>query len=175
MSRPKIAFGLLAVLFCARVAFLAGWELSVFENQYWVVRASENYTELDSGRKSMGSTAASYSSEGEQSPDLCTLADVVCSNEDITSMIQAMFPEDPETAVAIAKAESGMRAHAIGVNRNGTKDAGLYQINDIHGYSLDERLNPYENVKIARKLYDKHGWTCWSAYTNKSYQKFLIQ
>lgn len=37
---------------------------------------------------------------------------------------------DPDLAVRVAKAESGLSATAININTDGSKDRGLYQIND---------------------------------------------
>ncbi|MCU6670870.1 type III secretion system invasion protein IagB [Enterobacteriaceae bacterium H4N4] len=39
---------------------------------------------------------------------------------------------DPYLLFAIAKVESGMNPHAVGWNRDGTRDVGLMQINSIH-------------------------------------------
>jgi hypothetical protein len=91
----------------------------------------------------------------------------------IEDKIRAMFPEDPDRAVAIAKCESGMRANAFnGKNTNGSFDSGLYQINSVHGYSKEKLFDVDFNLKIARKLYDRNGWGdwysskhCWSKYS----------
>ncbi len=82
------------------------------------------------------------------------------------------FPECPEIAIAIAKAESRLNPQAIGYNTNGSIDRGLFQINSIHG--LGEELYNYRtNIQVARKIYEKRGWSAWSAYTNGSYKKHL--
>ena len=80
----------------------------------------------------------------------------------IEEKIRAMFPEDPDRAVAIAKCESGMRADAFnGKNRNGSWDAGVMQINSVHKYSKEYLFNVDNNLKVARKLYDRQGFNPW--------------
>jgi Lysozyme like domain len=78
---------------------------------------------------------------------------------------------------AIAMAESGGRTDNIGVNkRNGSRDRGLWQINDkAHPEVSDDcAFNPpcaaqamYSISKGGRK------WKPWAAYNNNSYKKFL--
>lgn len=80
-------------------------------------------------------------------------------------------------AIAIAKAESGMREGALNINTNNTVDVGLFQINSIHftkqGCSLKEVSTLEGNVKCAKQIYDASGWNAWSAYNNGSYLQFL--
>lgn len=49
--------------------------------------------------------------------------------------------------------ESGWRYDAIGVNKNGTRDVGLAQVNDIHGMSLEDRLDYKKNIDKAYQIY----------------------
>ena len=72
-----------------------------------------------------------------------------------------MFPEDPHTAVAIVTGETAgtWDPEICGpVNKNGTIDCGLWQINDIHLPELKrlglDRLDPEDATKFARILYD---------------------
>ena len=81
----------------------------------------------------------------------------------IEKKIRQKFPEDPDTAIAIAKAESGLKIEAINVNTNGTKDRGLFQINSCHGYG-DELFDIDFNLYVARQLYEKSGWNPWVVY-----------
>ena len=75
-------------------------------------------------------------------------------------------------AIAIAKAESGLRCEAVNVNRGGSVDKGVFQLNSVHTAkgNLDDCL---EGIKIAKVIYDRQGWSPWVAYTNKSYKRFL--
>lgn len=82
----------------------------------------------------------------------------------VEEKIRAMFPEDQDRAVAIAKCESGMRPEAFnGKNRNGSWDAGVFQVNSVHKYSKEYLFNVDNNLKVARKLYEARGntWGAW--------------
>ena len=95
------------------------------------------------------------------------------TNESIEEKIRETFPEEPEIAVAVAKAESGHNPLALNdKNTNGTTDKGLFQINSCHGYG-DELFDIDKNLEVARKLYDKSGFTPWVAFTTNAHIKFL--
>lgn len=95
------------------------------------------------------------------------------------SAVQA-YDWDVQTAYAICMAESGGDPNKdnAGLNRDGSVDYGLMQINSIHadmvGGDLGLLLNPETNIKIAYSL-SKGGtdWTPWSAYNNGKYREFL--
>lgn len=92
----------------------------------------------------------------------------------IEDKIRRLFPEDPETMIAIAKAESKLNPHAINrANRNGSFDTGIFQINSIHGYDEEFLKNEDNNLKVAREVYDKQGITAWSAYNNGAYRQWM--
>lgn len=77
-------------------------------------------------------------------------------------------------------AESGGVASKdnAGLNRDGSTDYGLMQVNSIHadmvGGDLELLRDPAVNVKIAYAL-SKGGsnWTPWSTYNNGKYLQFL--
>jgi len=87
---------------------------------------------------------------------------------------------DQRTAYAICMAESGGVAHKdnAGLNRDGSTDYGLMQINSVHADmvagNLEALRDPEVNIKIAYSL-SKAGtdWTPWSAYNNGKYKQFL--
>lgn len=80
----------------------------------------------------------------------------------VEDKIRATFPEDPDTAVAIAKCESTMNPKAFnGKNTNGSWDAGLFQINSVHKYSKEHLFDVDNNLRAARKLYERQGWNPW--------------
>ena len=87
------------------------------------------------------------------------------------------FPADQiATGVAIALAESGGKTDALNTaNRNGSWDAGLMQINSIHGYSQAYLFNVQNNIAAALKIYRAAGnrWTPWATYNSGSYRTFL--
>ena len=78
-----------------------------------------------------------------------------------------------KTALAIAKAESGMREEAFNINTNNTIDVGVYQINSIHftkpGCSLKEIVIAEKNVDCAYTIWKASGWNPWVAFTRGSY------
>lgn len=87
-------------------------------------------------------------------------------------MIKTTFPEDPHTAIAIAKCESGLNPQAYNPNNsNGSTDGGLWQINTVHDGTLVElglsKWDPEEATQFARMLYEQNGWRDWVCYTKK--------
>lgn len=107
----------------------------------------------------------------------------------IEACITKYFPEEPQIAIAVFKAESSLNPNIIGYNcRYGnkitackvtdrhkaiSKDYGLAQINDQHSKTPEVFLDPETNLKKARELYDERGWKCWYAYTDGIYKKYL--
>lgn len=86
---------------------------------------------------------------------------------------------DTRTAYAICMAESGGVASKdnAGLNRDGSVDRGLFQINSVHSDMVNGDLNslfdPKVNVSIAYKLYSANGWQPWSVYNSGKYLQFL--
>ena len=95
------------------------------------------------------------------------------TGEDVVAKIAKTFPENPDVMVAIAKAESGLNPKATNVNRNGSSDIGLFQVNSIHGYDDLEMFAPEKNIEAARKIYEKQGLTAWVVFQTGAYKKFL--
>ena len=100
----------------------------------------------------------------------------------IEGMIAEVFPEDPKTAVAIFKSESGLNPNAKGdipleyeyQGRIIGHSCGLAQIRVLPGRPDCETLkNPKNNLEWARKIYDRVGWTAWSNFKNDRYKNFL--
>ncbi|KIM06059.1 MAG: twitching motility protein PilT [Sulfurovum sp. AS07-7] len=80
------------------------------------------------------------------------------------------FGIDPRLLWSIAKIESNHNPHAINVNKNGTEDIGIMQINTVHLPSLakygilkDDLLNPRINIFVGawvlQGCFKKHGFT----------------
>lgn len=57
--------------------------------------------------------------------------------------------------------ESGLRSNAVGVNKNGSNDVGIAQINSIHGMSTEDRMDYKKNIDKAYKIYKRRGWEAW--------------
>ncbi len=103
--------------------------------------------------------------------------------ERIEKEIRATFPEAPNTAVAIAKAEGGLlKERQSDHYRNGVREPSFctFQINEpswmktakILGYG-DYKTNPASCIKMARYIYDTAGWDEWSVYNEGTYKKHL--
>ena len=80
-------------------------------------------------------------------------------------------------ALAVAKAESGLRKDAIGVNTNKTVDIGIFQINSIHykkdECSLEKVVTAEGNVDCAFSIWEEQSWQPWVAFTNGSFKSKL--
>ncbi len=102
----------------------------------------------------------------------------------IEGLVSRYFGADALIAIAIAKCESSLDPHRIGDKdkqfyKNGKlygKSCGLFQIRLFPNRpNCDYLLDTENNVKYAKKLFDKKGWKPWSCYTNGNYKKFLIK
>lgn len=90
----------------------------------------------------------------------------------IRSIIR-VFGNDSRTALAVAKAESGLRCTARNENTNGTADHSVFQINDVHKKrgNLDDCE---ENIKIAYKIFkEQGGFQAWVAYLRGRHLVFM--
>lgn len=94
----------------------------------------------------------------------------------------AKYNWDYNTAVAVAKAESGLRSDAIGDTTlqyysGGSKygaSYGCFQIRHLPTRPSPEYLlDATNNVQYAYELYKSSGWSPWSAFTNGSYRRHL--
>jgi len=88
------------------------------------------------------------------------------TTERIEKEIRDTFSEDPETAVKVAKCESGLKANAKGP----TQDAGIFQIHlPSHQKTLDslgiDVWDVKDNIEFAHRLYQQSGWNPWVCYT----------
>lgn len=88
-------------------------------------------------------------------------------------ILEIFGDENYKIARAIAFAESGLNPNATHKNSNGTIDAGTFQINSCHGFSVDELKNPKRNIEIAKQLFDKSGWSPWTTWKSGAYKKYL--
>lgn len=122
------------------------------------------------------------------------IAMVLPSQEEVAQKVKGVFSEDPETAVAVFRAESGLRANAQGwnchyYNEQGTRysaaclpqdranawsvDCGVAQIN-TPGNTCPEHLYDVEtNLEEAYKKYVRRGWQPWVAHNQGKHLVFL--
>lgn len=84
---------------------------------------------------------------------------------------------DCKNALAIFKAESGLREEAFNINTNGTIDVGIAQINSIHfkkkSCSLKEIVDAYKNIDCAYQIFKASGWNPWVTYQNGNFISLL--
>lgn len=84
----------------------------------------------------------------------------------IKEKIKDTFPEDPQTAIAIAKCESRFNPMAY---NDQSDDGGVFQINQVHLPRLEQleldRFDVEDNITFARMLYEERGWKPWVCYT----------
>jgi hypothetical protein len=90
--------------------------------------------------------------------------DATRDTDSVESLLAHYFPENYEMMLNIAMWESSMNPNAININRNGSIDCGIMQINSIHGYDCEWLKNPKNNIEVARKIYDKQGLQAWASY-----------
>lgn len=82
----------------------------------------------------------------------------------IVDLIVKYFGDEAQNALKIVgTCENGKwNPKAVNQNRNGSWDAGIFQINSVHGYSQEYLFNPENNIKAAKKIFNGRGWTSWS-------------
>jgi len=84
---------------------------------------------------------------------------------------------DCKSALAIAKAESGLKEDNYHYNSNGTIDIGIFQVNEVHwvkdGCSPAELFIAKSNVDCAYQIWKQQGWEPWVVYQKGSYIKHL--
>lgn len=94
-------------------------------------------------------------------------------NAELLHKIIETFPEDYKTAIAIAKAESGLEMTARNYNSNGSMDCGLFQINSVHKPTWEQCNEIDAHLELAREIYDDRKWSAWCVYTNGKYLEYL--
>lgn len=82
----------------------------------------------------------------------------------IVDLIVKYFGDEAQNALKVVGTceNKGWNPTATNQNRNGSWDAGIFQINSVHGYSQEYLFNPENNIKAAKKIFDGRGWTSWS-------------
>lgn len=89
-------------------------------------------------------------------------------------IVRIFGKKNAKLALAVSQAENGTRQcdRKGGPNKNGTFDWGVFQLNDVH-QSKGNLKDCTENIKIAKQIFDRQGWSPWVAYQNGNYKKFL--
>lgn len=170
-TSKKLKLALLAVM-CVGIAVSAyeeNWskESWTFSNETVVVEQPETGL-LDTASETKGKTGNPTVVETK------TRGNITHSPQ-VEVKIREAFPEDPDTAVAIAKCESQLDPTRIGDTHMTFPSVGLFQINQTwHKYDTKTLQNADENIRIAKEIKDRWGnWNAWSCYKFGFYQKYL--
>lgn len=100
------------------------------------------------------------------------------TTEEVLALVRRYFPaSEVGNAMAISRCESGHRNVVGAPNTNGTRDIGVFQINDggtlqaaLRGIGVSysslfdaqaKALDPDLNVRMARAIWDNRGWQPW--------------
>ena len=76
-------------------------------------------------------------------------------------MVYKTFWPDARFATLIA-CESGFRPTATGYDASHDQyNYGLFQISQYHGWSYNYLVNPDNNIKAAKVIYDRQGFGAW--------------
>ncbi len=95
-------------------------------------------------------------------------------NPEIAKYICDKFGKDCKIALAVAMGESHMNCKHIGDKNLTPSSYGVFQIRAFKGRPEPlDLLDCYKNIDYAKAMFDRQEWQPWSAYTNKSYEKFL--
>lgn len=84
------------------------------------------------------------------------------------------FGSDYRVALAVARAESGLRCEAYHFNQDRARsvDHSVFQLNDVHSWRGN--LNDcHQNVIIAKEIHDESGWWPWVVYQRGIYKAYL--
>lgn len=95
------------------------------------------------------------------------------TQNEIAREIMKVFGHEWKIAMAVATAESSLNPQAVNRNRNGTRDIGIFQINDHHGWSAEERYNWRNNIAMAKEIRDRYGWSAWAVYNSGQFRQFM--
>ncbi|MFL6074089.1 MAG: peptidoglycan-binding protein [Mycobacteriales bacterium] len=130
--------------------------------------ATRNAVEAFQGRSSIGvdGIVGPTTRSHLDSPGGVTLD--TASASQVQSMINSVFGSAAPTALRVARCESSYNEIAINRNTNGTRDYGIFQLNDggtLQGLGGDAHSALYasSNISMAHTLYLQRGWQPWSS------------
>lgn len=87
---------------------------------------------------------------------------VLSEKEQIIHYITQVFGKDAPDAFNILHCENrGLNPKAVNHNRNGTRDLGIFQLNDAY-WGGEENFDWKTNIDKAHKIFKNGGWSQWS-------------
>ncbi len=101
--------------------------------------------------------------------DESSLPEILNSGNAIEDKIRRVAEEEKfdevDMLLRIARCESSMNPNAINVNRDGSVDSGLFQINEYwHGADRDCHTDVTCATRKAIQIQRKAGWSAWVCY-----------
>lgn len=92
--------------------------------------------------------------------------------EDLIRKVAMEEGVDPDLALKVAKCESGLDYKAVNINQDGSRDRGLYQINEKYHpeISEEEAFNPITATQFFCKAFKAGNLSWWNA-TKSCWQK----
>lgn len=96
---------------------------------------------------------------------------------ELEELIREYFGEHSEDAFKVLDCENKtLNPRAVNYNRNGSKDLGLFQLNDRY-WGGEENFDPETNIKKARMIFDRAGgkWTPWTCAYRANQKSYLHQ
>ncbi len=83
--------------------------------------------------------------------------------QEIMSYIVEVFGDDADDAIAlVGQCENkGWNPQAVNHNKNGSRDLGIFQLNDRY-HGGEENFDWKTNIDKAYKIFSRQGWTPWS-------------
>lgn len=86
--------------------------------------------------------------------------------EEIIDYIYQVFGNQADNAFKVLACENhSLNPNAKGMNKNGTSDVGIFQVNSIHGVPETYLKDWRTNVDVAYQIYKNSGWNAWSCVT----------
>lgn len=136
--------------------FVLGFLVTLLLSPLWEPKLIHAQTTAVTQEKDLGEQAGSGQVAAVVLPEKLTL------RIEIRKYICEVFGKDCEKALSIAYCESRYNPEAVGVNKNGTVDRGVFQLNTVHHHitsscAFDARCN----IEAAYQLFKKQGWKPW--------------
>lgn len=109
-------------------------------------------------------------------PQATVSAEIITTEkEQIIAYIVEVFKEDAPDAFNVLFCENrGLNPRAVNLNKNGTRDLGIFQLNDAY-WGGEENFDWKLNIDKAHKIFEKQGWKPWTCSTRVNVKNYLNQ
>lgn len=109
------------------------------------------------------------------SPKPTTTPTPTSQKQEIIDYIVEVFGEDAPDAFNVLYCENrGLNPNAVNHNRNGSRDLGIFQLNDKY-HGGEENFDWKLNIDKAYKIFKSHGkkWTAWTCSKRVDQKNYL--